>query len=54
MEVAKSESGQSGSDSEQQNRGSRPTTELQSSLSGAQLRSESYAHALAYLFIESA
>ena len=54
MEAAKSESGSSGGNSEQQNRGSRPTTDLQSSLSHAQLRSDSYAHALVCLFIESA
>ena len=54
VEVAKSESGSSGSHSQQQNRGSRTTTDLQSSLARAQLRSDSYAHDLAYLFIESA
>ena len=54
VEVEKSESGPSGSHSKQQNRGSRPTTDLQSSLSRALLRSDSYAHALACLFIESA
>ena len=54
LKVGKSESGPSGSHSAQQNRGSRPTTDLQSSLSRAQLRSDSYAHALAHLSIDSA
>ena len=40
--------------SAQQNQRFRPTTDLQSSLSRAQIRSDSYAHALAYLFIDSA
>ena len=54
LEVVKSESGPSGSQSAQQNRRSRPTTDLLSSLSRAQIPSDSYAHALAYLFIGSA
>ena len=54
LKVRKSESSPSGSHSAPQNQGSHPTTDLQSSLSRAQLRSDSYVHALAYLFIDSA
>ena len=53
LKVGKSESGPSGSHSAQQNRACRSTTDLESSLSRAQLRSDSYAHALVYLFIDS-